>query len=219
MTKQDVQMLAGFVKAIVRSMPFPLPFTGYVAQGSYNPADGTATAIVGHTLCLDGDVDQFGQATKPLEVGPIPILTQYPGVQAGPVGGERVVMLFTDAGPVLLLHHGTDDSPGAPAGEWWAQHYKNKSTFLKLQNDGALRAGGMSKIAMLSPKVYLGGENLGDPNAVMRQKDGQQLATDVINSLMNVIQTLCTYLQAGEGVAAPAPGAVTAQASATSYTQ
>ncbi len=219
MNAHDIRALTTFVKRLVQSiLPAQAAWVGFVVPGSWNPNDGTCTAINGHTLCLDGDTDEFGRAMKPLEVGPFPLLTHYLGQQAGPVGGERVVMLRTEAGPVFLIHHGPDDSVGAPAGEWWVRHYQRVQSFFKLSNDGATRIGGATKIAALTPKFYVGGEDLQDSLAIERQQDVQKAINDLRAQVQQAIDQLASSVQSGKGVPAPTVGDVTVSGSSTSYT-
>jgi hypothetical protein len=217
LTAQDLAALAIWIRQIVRGMLPPQPLIGFVQPDTYNPKDGTCEAVVGATLCLDGDVDEFGNQTHPLRLR-APIFVSYIGHQGGPVGGERVAMIHTEGGPIFLLYHGADDSPGAPAGETWLQHHRDDETYVKLQNSGALGLGALSKVVGLAPKFYFGEDNSPDAHAIARQQDNQKLARDIIAACQNAVQQLASMVQSGPGVPPPTIADVTAQASSTSYT-
>jgi hypothetical protein len=119
---------------------------GIVADGSWNPAEGTITVLPGDNFAnFDDDDDQ------PSPIENVPLLTANVGDQGGPLPGDRVVIYHTQSGFAAKLHHGPDDSPGAPAGERWIVVRKRADgtalATLKLTQDGATAgdsAGGLT---------------------------------------------------------------------------
>lgn len=92
----------------------PIGHEGVIANGSWVPADGTVSVILGDTVsCFQDNGDQ------PIVLHNVPYAVADIGDQSGPSGGERVVLLHTQSGFIAKAHHGPDDSPGAPSGERW----------------------------------------------------------------------------------------------------
>jgi hypothetical protein len=102
---------------------------GIIANGSWNPADGTVTVLKIETASL-----LPSNTEQPLPLPGVQLLAPVHGMQGGPVGGERVILMRRHSGWLALLEHGKDDSPGAPAGEKWLTHKSGSSQ--KFQNSG-----------------------------------------------------------------------------------
>lgn len=104
---------------------------GIIADGSYSPKDGTVSVWMTETASL-----LPSNTEQPLPIQGVQLLTPVHGQQAGPVGGERVILIRRHSGWLAVLEHGEEDSPGAPAGEY---HYLHKSgSFYKFKNSGDL---------------------------------------------------------------------------------
>jgi hypothetical protein len=108
---------------------------GIIAQGSWNPVDGTVSVLLIETASIITDGTE-----QPLVLKGIQLATTVAGHQGPPVGGERVILLRRHSGWLAILEHGQaagtpDDSPGAPAGENWYVHPKTKS-YQKFKNTG-----------------------------------------------------------------------------------
>jgi hypothetical protein len=117
---------------------------GTVIAGSYDPAQGTCSVVVGEEYADFDDPDQVPYYITGT------LMTTMIGDQAAPQGGERALLIPTRGGYRILLEHGQDDigtdAPGAPAGERWILHpkagtlgYPNTPVFdagVKLTNDG-----------------------------------------------------------------------------------
>lgn len=109
---------------------------GIIADGSWNPKEGTVTVIPGDNFANFGD-----DTDQPSPIENVPLVADGIGSQAGPLGGDRAILYHTQSGFVAKLHHGPDDSPGAPAGERWLTLRKRADgsslATLKLTQDGA----------------------------------------------------------------------------------
>ena len=123
--------------------PPPIARDAVVVGGSYQPKDGTAQSMLGDTYAITGlDGDQY--IPQPADVATTQIGDQY-----GPVGGERVVLIPTQGGPVKLFIHDEDDSPRAPAGERWITHRNangQADSYLKHKNDGPTAGDGLGGV-------------------------------------------------------------------------
>lgn len=102
---------------------------GIIADGSYNAKDGTVSVWLIETASIISNGTE-----QPLLRQGIQLLTPIHGQQAGPVGGERVILIRRHSGWLAVLEHGKDDSPGAPAGEHWYAH--KSGSYHKFQNSG-----------------------------------------------------------------------------------
>lgn len=110
---------------------------GVIVPGSYRKADGTVQVLIGTTAAIIQETDQ-----QPLPRPRLPLLTPVHGMQAGPTGDERCIVVAFSGGFGVHLMHDEDDSPGAPAGEHWYVHPASKS-FYKYTNDGATAGDGL----------------------------------------------------------------------------
>lgn len=122
---------------------------GVVVNGSYDKVNGTIDVYVGDTF---SSLDPSEQAQGPLALRHVQLLTTALGHQAGPVGGERVLLIPRRSGWAAILEHGADDSPQVPAGEHHIVHYaptaddgapRKVVSFTKYTNDGATPADGL----------------------------------------------------------------------------
>ena len=135
---------------------------GHVVPGTYNPKTGEIDVLVlSESTILTSNTEQ------PLIRRKIDLVTPVHGHQGGPTGGERVVLIPTDAGFIAVLTHGSDDSPGAPAGESWQGH--STGSAIKMQNSG--------NISVLSNAMTLLGITTGAQYAVIRTVDLMALIT------------------------------------------
>jgi hypothetical protein len=196
------------------------PVEGIVYPGSWNPSDSTIQVVIGTTGTLDdGATPADNQVLNPT---PIPLLNTSLNAQGGPVGLERVILLQFEGGPIAILKHDADDSPGVPSGE---HHTYLRSSdrgtivdsFVKVQSD-ATRLGHEQKVSVLSPIVVLGADEQSDDLAIVRLGDLQNATNAIIASVQSAMDALCERIQPGSGVAPPAIGSVTPTASETSYT-
>lgn len=108
---------------------------GIVANGSWNPADGTISVWMNETSSI-----LVNRTEQPLPRQGIQLLAPVHGQQAGPIGGERVILIRRHSGWIAVLEHGLDDSPGAPAGESWMTQQSgdggSQKSSIKLKNGG-----------------------------------------------------------------------------------
>jgi hypothetical protein len=108
---------------------------GIVASGSWNPKDATVSVWKLETASIIGD-----DTEQPLLYQGVQLATTVAGHQGPPIGDERVILIRRHSGWLAVLEHGEaggtpDDSPGAPAGEYWYVHPATKS-FQKFENNG-----------------------------------------------------------------------------------
>jgi hypothetical protein len=145
-------MVLSQVSAMLADREPPIAREGVVVGGSFDPTDGTAEVILGDTYAIVGDdniIPDSGTTVRRL-----PMLTTHLGDQYGPVGNERALLIPSQSGYHVLLHHDEDDAQAAlPAGERWISH-RNASgeidAYLRLTNNGATSsdaAGGLSALA------------------------------------------------------------------------
>jgi hypothetical protein len=191
---------------------------GIVVPGKYNPADGSLEAIVATTLAIDPD-----GTDQPLKV-PCVLVSPYNGLQGGPIGGERCVLLpMEDGGYACIVCNGPDDSPGAPAGELWLQRYTadieppDQKQYVRIQTDGCVRVGAAAKFVVLAPVVNLGLEDSQADDGVVTRRDMQAALNAQQQVFQSALNALCKYLQTGQGVPPPNVGSVSAQASMTVF--
>jgi hypothetical protein len=151
--KSDIELIDTLIAARMRQLHIPIAREGVIQ--AYNPADGTVRVTYGDTGSMFSDTPDR-QIDHPF----IPLLTPAHGRQAGPRGKERVIVIESQGGPVALLHHEDDDSPGAPVGEDWAVHRNSASAidaYVKLTNDGSTQgddAGGIQILAGGFAKIF-----------------------------------------------------------------
>jgi hypothetical protein len=134
------------VKALIAAMlgqqpPPPIADDALAIDASYDPSDGTITAKYGDTDAMFPDTGDVPAMPTRVELATTQIGDQY-----GPRGNERVVLLPTRGGPVALLLHGPDDSPGAPSGERWIEHRNAAGvvdSYIKHTNDGPTHGDGL----------------------------------------------------------------------------
>lgn len=107
----------------------PRPYEGYVVQGSYKPSNGTVSVVTASSAALPNN-----GPSQPVVMKDVVLLTAAHLHQAGPIGGERCVVLPFRGGLAAHLLHEEDDSPGAPAGEHWIGH--KSGSVIKLENSG-----------------------------------------------------------------------------------
>jgi hypothetical protein len=108
---------------------------GLVADGSWNPKDGTISVWLIETASLLPSGTE-----QPLLLQGVQLATTVAGHQGPPIGNERCVLIRRHTGWLAILEHGTpagtpDDSPGAPAGEHWDVH-KGTGSYTKITNAG-----------------------------------------------------------------------------------
>lgn len=155
LTSADIQTIAEIVSHMIHEKGERVTEHGVVTAGSWSAIDdasrqieaGTAEATSGKTAAILGDDGDTGLAKPRLNVATTQIGDQY-----GPIGGERVLIIPTEDGPVALYIHGPEDSPGAKAGERWILH-RNPTTlgwdaFLKFTNDGVTTNDGKGGISV-----------------------------------------------------------------------
>ena len=131
------------VSVMFGERPAPVGRQGIIQ--SYDPTDGTVEVIFGDGAAIitgrQGDGD-----TPPTERR-IPLITNHHGDQAGPIGGERCVVIPTQSGYAAHIIYDEDDSPGAPAGERWITHLDpatgEVNAYIKLTNDGKTSGDGL----------------------------------------------------------------------------
>lgn len=162
--------------AIVDQRPVPVGREGIVVSGSWDAKSGTVEVLFGDTYAALDDSEIILHPR-------LPVLTTQLGDQYAPVGGERCIMLPIQSGFAVLIHHGEDDSPGAPSGERWITHRGasgSPTAALKLTNDaltpgdglGAFQGTGGGYASILAPLVELGVAGAdADLDAVVRVRD------------------------------------------------
>jgi hypothetical protein len=193
---------------------------GIIDGASYDPKKGTVTVLVGHTATLDGANDALNEQLK---IQNVPLPTAQVGVQGGPIGLERCVLIRVRGGWRLSLEHGEDDSPGVAPGEYEI-HLRDqdpnavKHCAVKVQKD-ATRLGHTQKISALAPRVILGQDDAADSLGLVRKQDLQQAVDDMKNYVQNAFNQLAQTVQSGAGVPPPTVQHVTAQSSTTSFTK
>ncbi len=115
---------------------------GVIVPGSYNSKDGTVQVLIGTTAAIIPTA-----WSQPLAYPKLPLMTPVHGMQAGPKGGERCVVVKIKGGRGVYLVHDMDDSPGAPAGEYWYVHPDSKSS-IKVTNDGPTQGDALGGVRM-----------------------------------------------------------------------
>jgi len=115
---------------------------GVIVPGSYRKDAGTVQVLIGTTAALI-----MSDAVQPLARPNLPLMTTVHGMQAGPKGGERCVVVHVPGGRGVYLVYDTDDSPGAPAGEYWYVHPDSKSS-IKVTNDGPTQGDALGGVRM-----------------------------------------------------------------------
>ena len=140
-----------FVESLMAQNPHGID--GIVVPGSYKASDGTATIFITKTAS-----DTFSPTRQPLMMHNVPIHTTGCGDQAGPIGGENVVLTRSEGGWSALPHHISTNSPGAPSGERWIlpPSYKNptpNTSSLKLTNSGSVDIVGMNSATVTAPTI------------------------------------------------------------------
>jgi hypothetical protein len=133
-----------------------VPLEGVIVPGSYNKTNGTVEVILGHT-----DSIPQGMVAGPLSHPILKLLTPINGLQGGPRGGERCLIIPRGRGNWgVTLDHWTDDSPGADAGENWYVH-KNASGAIdgwtKHTNDGPTGGDGLGGINQQGGALHVAG--------------------------------------------------------------
>jgi hypothetical protein len=140
--------LAALIADIANRRPIPQGLDGVVVPGSYNPADGTCDVAIGDTLALPAD-----GIAGPIILKQIQILTPAVGVQTGPLGMERTLLIPRQSGWAAIVEHGTDDSPNAQAGETVIQH-RPTSSALALRNDAKTPGDGLGSYQLQGLAVH-----------------------------------------------------------------
>jgi len=107
---------------------------GVVLPGTYDPSEGVVDVVDLESLA---QVDDGDSAAQPMVWRRIQLLTPANGFQSGPRGGERVLVVRGASGDRAILEHGTDDSPGALAGE---SHLVHRQAYKKLGTPGPIDA-------------------------------------------------------------------------------
>jgi hypothetical protein len=101
---------AAQVAQMVAAHGLEKPKGGVVADGSWNAAEGTFTAIDGESFsAFDDDV--------PLPIPNVPMALPSVDVQFSPLPGDRVILTNTRGGYVAQTHVGPDDALNVPPGE------------------------------------------------------------------------------------------------------
>lgn len=187
---------------------------GLIWPGTYDPANGTVSALVLSTAA----------SAQPMTLTGCNLLTPYVGQQSPPQGGERCLLIPTEDGSYgVLVYVFNDDTPQAPAGEWWAQRFSTNTPptqqkqFVRIQNDGATRIGGASKVAVISPVTNLGAENLPSGKGVVTKDDLQAALNAQQQAFQQALNSLAQIVQGGQGVPAPQLSQVQAQGSTTVF--
>lgn len=160
LTREDQETIKAIVSAMLRQQPPPpIGEDAIVIDGSYDPSDGTVTAKYGDTDTMFPDTgDAVAMPTR------VPLATMQLGDQYGARGNERAVLMAAQSGPIALLIHGPDDSPGAPAGERWIAHRDANGqvdAFIRHTNDGptigdglgGAQYGGTAALSQLTTKA------------------------------------------------------------------
>lgn len=142
MSAQADDLIALVYKVVAQVLAAqPKPEAGVIVPKSYDPTTGTVQVLIGTTAAIIADT-----SSQPLPRPRLPLMTPVHGMQAGPVGGERCVILRTPGSAGVYLVHDTDDSPNAPAGEFHYLH-RNASgatdSYFKVTNDGAATGDGL----------------------------------------------------------------------------
>ena len=156
---------------------------GIVASGSWNPKDGTVSVWKLETASTIGD-----DTEQPLLYQGVQLATTVAGHQGPPIGDERVILLRRHSGWLAVLEHGEaagtpDDSPGAPAGEYWYVHPATKS-FQKFENTGNVAVGAQanhSVTAASSSHTVTGTEAHTAQNLSMEASEAASITAPVIN--------------------------------------
>jgi hypothetical protein len=161
LTSEDIQIIATIVSQMLHEKGVTVTEHGVMSAGSWSATDNagqqidasTAEATSGKTAAILGDDGDTGLAKPRLNLATMAVGDQY-----GPIGGERVLIIPTESGPVALMIHGADDSPGAPSGERWITHRNPKTlgmdAFVKLTNDGASAGNGKGGIKINAASFF-----------------------------------------------------------------
>jgi hypothetical protein len=142
------QVILGQVFAMLGERMPPIAREGNIV--SYDPSDGSVEVSFGDGQATitgpSGDGDAVPNETH------VPLITNHHGDQAGPVGGERCILIPTQSGYAAHIIYDEDDSPGAPAGERWITHRDpttgNVDCFIKLTNAGSLTNDGKGGVVI-----------------------------------------------------------------------
>jgi hypothetical protein len=220
-------LLAATTMKAIQALPHDKALHGIIT-GAWIAKDmpdaGTVQAIDGTTLALHDDPDSPDQPGSALKHRCI-LLSPGIGIQAGPQGGERCILIpLEDNGYGCLMVQGQDDAIGVPAGEIWIQRDDPTNTppttqkqFLKIQTDGATRIGAAAKIALLCSVVNLGAESLQADDGVVRKADLQKAINDVLKEMNQMFSSLARTVQPGSGVPPPQSQNIEVEASTTVY--
>lgn len=188
---------------------------GLIVAGSYDPIGmqfgQTAMPTVQVLLC-----DQYADATEdnPSELLSVraTLATTQIGDMAGPIGGERVLLMRTSSGWTALFEHGPDDTPKSPSGERWIAQ-RNRLTgevlgYLKFLQDGAAPGDGLGGFSWTGTYAGIGGEfhALPDEAKAYAFAHAQELASNIISQTLQSLATqMATALvTASLGAATPA---------------
>ncbi len=129
---------------------------GVILPGTYDPTEGVVDVVDLESLA---QVDEDDSAAQPMVWRRIQLLTSANGFQSGPRGGERVVVIQGASGDRAILEHGTDDTPGALAGEHHLVHRQSSpqlgtpgaiDAFVRLLNDAKSQGDGKAALNVLA---------------------------------------------------------------------
>lgn len=148
MSAQADDLIALVYKVVVAVLSLqPKNESGIIVPKSYDPTTGTVQVAVGTTIGIPSD-----SSSKPLARPHLPLMTPVNGLQGGPVGGERCVIVRKPGGASVYLEHDAtgsnpphNASPGIQAGEFGYAHPNASGTadiVHKFTMDGAVSGDG-----------------------------------------------------------------------------
>jgi len=129
-----VSSVKTIVAQVLHDRGHEMGLDGVVLPGTYDPSEGVVDVVDLESLA---QVDDGDSAAQPMVWRRIQLLTPANGFQSGPRGGERVLVVRGASGDRAILEHGTDDSPGALAGE---NHLVHRQEYQKLGTPGPIDA-------------------------------------------------------------------------------
>lgn len=217
LTRDDLQVIATMVSAMLNERPAPVGIAAHVVPGSYTPEDGTLEALVDDTVAahlLAAALGDEPQITSFLSRPSVPMMTHDPNDQYGPRGGEPVMLhptqrgfaakFIPDAGGLVAPGAGPYYSVQAPAGERWIFHRNADGTIdsgMQLTNDGPTTGDGLGG-TILGNNGALTQAQTKSGHTVALNDTAQTITVETASSLLQTIyndaaQTIKTQAAAG----------------------